>query len=103
MRRAGHSTAGRNPYPCHTPGGLAASGASQQQARATGAQQQVRQTIKPARLRAIGQVKDEQVDEAAAGQPAGQLHRLGGVGGADDQQPLQRNAQPDSGRRIESA
>ena len=71
----------RHPHPGDPARRLAPGSAGQQQARATGAQQQVGQAVEAARRRGIGQVQDEQVDEAGAGQPAGQLHRLGGVGG----------------------
>ena len=38
-----------------------------------------------------------------AGQPAGQLHRFGGIGGADDQQPGELDAEPGRGGRVQAA
>ena len=96
----------RDAHPRGAGGGLGAARPGEEQGRARGAQQQIgqaiREALEAARRRGIGQVQDEQVDEAAAGQPTGQLQCLDGVGGADDQQPFQRDAQPGGGRRVEA-
>ena len=92
----------RHPHAGHPAGRLAA-GPGQQQRHATRPHQQVGQAIQPARQEGIGQVQHHRVDPALAGQPAGQLHRLGGIGRADDQQPGQVDAEPGRGGRVQAA
>ena len=76
----------RHPHAGH-PAGRLAPGPGQQQRHAARPHQQVGQAIQPARREGVGQVQHHRVDPPLASQPTGQLHRLGGIGRADDQQP----------------
>jgi len=91
----------RDPHPCGP--SPRAGHPGEQQRHAVRADQQVGQPFQGVGRHATGQVQNHGVDAPLAGQPAGQLHRLGDIGRADDQQPVQVDAQPCGGRRIQVA